>query len=98
MVARVAVIEPVTRPKRHCLSSAVYMTGDGAVARDENNYNFRHFPRYVLWADTLRTIRRAGVQPGEFAPDFELPRPDGQFHRLSTLRGRPVVLHFGSYT
>ena len=74
------------------------MRGDSALIRDERNYNFRHFPRYVLWADALRTVKRAGVQPGEYAPDFELPRPDGQFLRLSAVRGRPVVLHFGSYT
>jgi hypothetical protein len=74
------------------------MKGNSALIRDERNYNFRHFPRYVLWADALRTVKRVGVQPGEFAPDFELPRSDGQFLRLSAVRGRPVVLHFGSYT
>lgn len=74
------------------------MAANTVLARDEQNYNFTYFPRYVLLADALRTIRRAGVAPGEYAPDFELPRSDGQFLRLSNLRGRPVVLHFGSYT
>ena len=74
------------------------MTGDSVLTHDERNYNFRYFPRYVLWADALRTVRRIGVQPGEPAPDFELPTSDGQFLRLSGLKGRPVVLHFGSYT
>jgi hypothetical protein len=74
------------------------MTENGALIRDERNYNFRHFPRYVLWADTLRTVKRCGIQPGDEAPDFELPRSDGSFLRLSALRSRPVVLHFGSYT
>ena len=75
-----------------------HMPGNTAIVRDESNYNFQRFPRYVLWADALRTIRRIGVRPGEYAPDFELPRSDGNFLRLSSLRGRPVVLHFGSYT
>ena len=74
------------------------MTGETALTRDELNYNFTHFPRYVLWADALRTLKAEGIHPGEYAPDFELPRSDGQFLRLSDLRGRPVVLHFGSYT
>ena len=74
------------------------MSGNSALIRDEQNYNFRHFPRYVLWADALRTVKRCGITPGDYAPDFELPRSDGSFLRLSAVRGRPVVLHFGSYT
>ena len=35
---------------------------------------------------------------GHQAPDFELPDLTGRRHRLSDLRGRPVVLEFGSYT
>ena len=69
-----------------------------AVARDRANYNFDHFRRYILLADAARTIGRHGIPPGEEAPDFELPRPTGEFLRLSSLRGRPVVLHFGSWT
>ena len=76
----------------------VTIPGNSALTRDELNYNFRRFPRYVLWADTLRTVERRGIQPGEYAPDFELPRSDGNFLKLSALRGRPIVLHFGSYT
>jgi peroxiredoxin len=39
------------------------------------------------------------VVPGQPAPDFELPRADGLGTlRLSDLRGRPVLLHFGSFT
>jgi hypothetical protein len=75
-----------------------YMAESRAVLRDERNYNFQRFPRYVLWADALRTAKRYGIQPGQDAPDFELPRSDGAFLRLSAMRGRPVVLHFGSYT
>jgi thioredoxin-dependent peroxiredoxin len=34
------------------------------------------------------------IQPGETAPDFELPDEDGNPVRLSDLRGGPVVLYF----
>jgi peroxiredoxin len=35
---------------------------------------------------------------GQQAPDVVLQRPDGSAYRLSALRGRPVLLAFGSYT
>jgi thioredoxin-dependent peroxiredoxin len=34
------------------------------------------------------------VDPGEQAPDFELPNQDGEPVKLSDLRGRPVVVYF----
>jgi len=34
------------------------------------------------------------VAPGELAPDFELKDVKGSLIRLSSLRGRPVVLAF----
>ncbi len=34
------------------------------------------------------------IEPGDTAPDFELPDQDGRPVRLSDLRGRPVVLYF----
>jgi peroxiredoxin Q/BCP len=34
------------------------------------------------------------VEEGKPAPDFELESPDGERVRLSSLRGRPVVLYF----
>ncbi len=34
------------------------------------------------------------IEPGQPAPDFELPDQDGRTVRLSDLRGRPVVLYF----
>lgn len=34
------------------------------------------------------------IAPGEPAPDFELPDQAGEPVRLSSLRGRPVVLYF----
>jgi AhpC/TSA family len=33
------------------------------------------------------------ISSGETAPDFELPDQDGEPIRLSSLRGRPVVLY-----
>ncbi len=50
---------------------------------------------------TLWTIARAGdLQPGDAAPEFDLPREDGKGAvTLSQFRGKkPVVLVFGSYT
>lgn len=41
----------------------------------------------------------AQVAVGDVAPDFTLPAPDGFDEvTLSSLRGRPVVLVFGSHT
>ncbi len=38
------------------------------------------------------------IAPGELAPDFELPQVGGGSVRLSDLRGKPTILHFGSYS
>jgi hypothetical protein len=53
------------------------------------------FPFETMWSNA-----RAGtVQPGDMAPDFRLPTQDHQCEvELSSLRGKPVVLVFGSYT
>ncbi len=43
--------------------------------------------------------RAGGLQIGESAPDFELPLLDKSRQvKLSELRGKPVLLVFGSYT
>jgi cytochrome oxidase Cu insertion factor (SCO1/SenC/PrrC family) len=62
------------------------------------DYNFTRFRPQHLLADARRSLRRVGVRPGEPAPDFELPTADGRSVRLSQLRGKPVLLHFGSFT
>ena len=41
---------------------------------------------------------RSTVRAGEPAPDFTLPLLDGGETALSSLRGKPVVLEFGSIT
>jgi hypothetical protein len=50
--------------------------------------------------ETLWTKIRAGrLKPGDPAPEFALKRLDQSSQvRLSSLRGQPVVLVFGSYT
>jgi hypothetical protein len=68
------------------------------LRRDEALYNFRHFRRYILRADMQRTIGRYGIAPGDVAPDFALPLSGGQLISLRQMAGRPVLLHFGSYT
>ena len=58
-------------------------------------------PAFFLFPfETMWTKARAGtVQPGEMAPDFRLQTLDHKSEvELATLRGKPVVLVFGSYT
>ena len=53
------------------------------------------FPFETMWSQA----RAGNVQPGDAAPDFRLPTLDHQSEvELSSLRGKPVVLVFGSYT
>lgn len=65
---------------------------------DVSDYNFDHFRTRHLLADAQGTLSGTGAQPGELAPDFELPRAEGGSLRLSGLYGQPVLLHFGSFT
>ena len=74
------------------------------------DYNFQHFRSKHFLADLWATLKKRGIRPGEQAPDFELPRvgdstgtvvgdgPGRSSLRLSELRGKPAVLHFGSFT
>ena len=66
--------------------------------RQLSEYNYEHFRPKHLLADLWKTIRGEGIQPGSEAPDFELESTEGERVRLSDLRGRPVVLRFGSFT
>ena len=61
-------------------------------------YNFRHFRPRHLWYDAKLTVRASGLAPGQPAPDFELPTTQGDKIRLSDLRGKPVLVRFGSFT
>jgi hypothetical protein len=63
-----------------------------------DEYNFEHFRAKHLLQDGKRTVVSQGVQPGELAPDFTLPEAGGGSVRLSELRGKPVILHFGSFS
>lgn len=62
------------------------------------DYNFAHFKTSILLEDGLRTVEARGILPGELAPDFELLQVGGETLRLSDLRGRPTILHFGSFS
>jgi thiol-disulfide isomerase/thioredoxin len=63
-----------------------------------NDFNFKHFRMRHMAAELIRTHRHSGVDPGSEAPEFVLQSTDGTLLRLSELRGRPVLLHFVSYT
>lgn len=64
----------------------------------------RYAPAPLVWgalpAERMWLWARGGsVSHGDLAPDFTLPTQDRSSRvALSTLRGRPVVLVFGSYT
>jgi len=61
-------------------------------------YNYEHFWLKHFVTDLVHTAQGAGVEPGSEAPDFDLEAVDGTRVRLSELRGRAVLLHFGSGT
>jgi cytochrome oxidase Cu insertion factor (SCO1/SenC/PrrC family) len=62
------------------------------------DYNYNHFRFTHVMNEARRTWQLEGPQPGAFAPDFELRDVDGQAWRLRQHQGKPVLLHFGSYT
>ena len=62
-----------------------------------DTYNYQSFD-YSSDAAELERWLRDGPAVGGPAPNFELADLEGNRLRLSDLRGRPVVLEFGSYT
>ena len=53
----------------------------------------------VMSSPFYRELMTAQVAPGEPAPLFELPTPEGRLVRLADVVGAsPVALVFGSYT
>lgn len=68
------------------------------IVEPGDEYNFEHFRAKHLFQDIQRSIINQGIMPGEMAPDFELPQAGGGTLRLSDLRGKPALLHFGSFT
>lgn len=63
----------------------------------------RHFPAPLMMVvpfEPMWNAARGGtLRVGDSAPDFTLPRSDKSGDvTLSSLRGTPVVLVFGSYT
>jgi len=63
-----------------------------------DKYNFDRFTRNYFVMDTKWTYSGRGIGPGKIAPDFELTDTEGNRVRLGDLRGKPVLLHFGSFT
>ncbi len=62
------------------------------------DYNYDHFRTKHYLLDAQGTITSRGIRPGDMAPDFELPQVGGGSLRLGDLRGKLVLLHFGSYS
>src|SRR4030095_9556901 len=64
----------------------------------------KHLPMPVVWGilpgpQIWNWARQGNLTEGQMAPDFVLPALDKSTNvTLSSFRGRPVVLVFGSYT
>lgn len=74
------------------------LSGETSLRHSAQEYNFSHFLTKHILEDARANVEKRGIAPGELAPDFDLPRVSGGSLRLSDLSGRPVLLHFGSYT
>ena len=63
---------------------------------DGENYNYSGFRKHMVQNDLHFP---GGPEPGQVAPEIELPTIDGHQFRLSDYRGkRPVLIQFGSIT
>lgn len=65
---------------------------------EQERHNYSHFHPRTLGRDVRLVMQSRGPLPGEPAPDFILSDIEGHNWTLSELRGRPVVLIFGSGT
>src|SRR5947207_9732285 len=72
-------------------------TEQATPGQSADDYNYQSFDYGSEQAELERWLRE-GPGIGALAPEFELVDRDGNSVRLSNLRGRPVVLEFGSYT
>ncbi len=59
-------------------------------------YNHEHFWFKHIFADVWRSVKGAGLRPGDAAPDFELPSADGGTVTLGGFIGRPVLIHIAA--
>jgi Iodothyronine deiodinase len=72
-------------------------TAAASAPEPTHSYNYDAFDFAFEQAEFARWLS-TGPRIGEPAPEFELMDLDGNAVRLSDLRGKPVVLEFGSYT
>jgi hypothetical protein len=68
------------------------------IRADSHRYNYVHFRTHDAIEELVRSLTTPIIRPGDFAPDFKLPKADSGAIRLSELKGTPVLLRFASIT